>query len=125
MVIDDGFEAQSLGLAAGHRQHVDAEGILEAGLLVKHVDEVVHVGVFPEFKNDADALLGGLVGNIHDIRRDLVLHQIGHVVQEFADVGSHHRVGNLSDDQPVLAALAFFHFDTASQADLADAGLID
>ena len=26
---------------------------------------------------------------------------------------------------PVLAALAFFHFDTASQADLADAGLID
>ena len=35
-----------VSLAAGHRQHVDAEGVLEAGLLVKHVNEVVHVGVF-------------------------------------------------------------------------------
>ena len=126
MVIDDGFEAQSLRLAAGHRQHVHAEGVLQAGLLIKHVDEIVHVCAF--FRSSRTMRMPSLEDWLEISTISVVTLFSTRLATSFKNLpmlAPDHRVGNLGDDQPVLAALAFFHFDPASQADLADTGLID
>ena len=47
MMLDDRLQGSSVsGLAVRHRQHVDAEGVLQPGLLVEHVDEILRVRAF-------------------------------------------------------------------------------
>ncbi len=63
------------GFPVRHRQHIDAERILQLRLLVKHVRQLVHIGILFQVNDDTDSLFGGLVGNIHNIRCLLRLHK--------------------------------------------------
>ena len=106
-------------------QHIHAEGIFQTGLLIKHVDEVVHVRIPLQLDDDADALLGGLVGNVADVRSLFRFRQSRHIRQELADVRSDHGVGNFRDDHVGLSALSLFHLHLAADADLSGSRFID
>ena len=85
-IVGTGHLGQHLGHAAHQRQHVDAEGIFQPGLLVKDIFYFLAVRAFFQFKDDTDAFLGGLVGNVGDFRQLFGFNQLGDIVQEFSDV---------------------------------------
>ena len=79
----DRFAGVRLGV---QRKHIDAEGVLQTRLLVEHVLQIFNICVPLQLYDNPDALLGGLIGNIHDILGFLGLGKGCHVGQEFADV---------------------------------------
>ena len=80
MALDDFLQPQGLRPAVGHRQHVDAEGILQPGLLVEQVSKLFRIRPLFQFQDNADAFLGGLVGDVHDVRSLFALHQFRHII---------------------------------------------
>ena len=118
------LQAAGLRSAAGNREHVHAEGVLQARFLVQQVLEVLDVRVLPEFQDYPDALLGGLVGDVDYVGGLARLDQVGHVSQELADVHADHRIGYLCDDKVYLAALNLLFLDASPDLDLAGACLI-
>ena len=85
-------------------QHVDGEGGLELGLGEEAVEHHLGVGVPLELDDDAHAVAVGLVPDVGDALQPLVLHLVGHVLDEHALVDL---VGDLGDDDAgaVLAEL--------------------
>ncbi len=80
IVADNGNNTHGFRTAAGHRQHVHAEGILQTGLFVQQVADILRIGALFQVDDNADALLGGLVGNIHNVRGLFGLHQLEDIV---------------------------------------------
>ena len=61
MVLDDLPKSHSLWFPVRHRQHIHSKSIFKLRFLVKHVDELVHVGIFFQVDDNADAFLGRLI----------------------------------------------------------------
>ena len=80
MILNNLLQTQDFRSSVCNRKHINAESIFQTGLLVKHVDEVLHIRIFLHFDHDADSFLGGLIGNVHDIIRLLCLDQVRHVI---------------------------------------------
>ena len=91
----------SFGLPLIDRQHVDAEGRLEGGVLVEIVDDDLRIAVALQF-NDHAGVLVGFVANITDALKDFLVHQLGDALHELRAV---HVIGNLGDDDLLAAAL--------------------
>ena len=125
VMLDDRFQPQCLRPAVCHGQHIDAKGILQPGLLVEHIFQVFDICALFQLQHDPDTFLGGLVGNVHDIRRLFRLHKAGHIIEKFSDPASDHGVGDLRDDKLFLAAFEFLSLHLAPQLDLPLAGLVD
>ena len=124
-MLDDLLEGQCLGPPLRHSQHIHSEGILKTRLLVEQILQILDVRAALKLDDDPDPLFGGLVGNISDGSACRCFCQRCHVIQEFADPGADHRIGDLRDNQPFLAASGAFDFHFAAQADLTHTGLID
>ena len=88
-------------------QHVDGKGGLELGLGEQPVEHHLGIGVPFELDDDAHTVAVGLVPDVGDALQALVLHLVGHVLDEHPLV---HLVWDLSDDDahPVLAELLEF-----------------
>ena len=98
-------EDLGLGLPFVHQgQHVDGEGGLELGLGEEPVEHHLGVGVPLELDDHPHAVAVGLVPDVGDALQPLVLHLVGHVLDEHALVDL---VGDLGDDDAgaVLAEL--------------------
>ena len=106
-------------------QHIDAEGVLQPGLFIEHIDEILHIRISAQFDHDPDAFLGRLVHDIHDVLRLFRLRKGRHIGQKLTDAHADHRVGNLGDDHVRLATLPLLDLHLAPQFHLAHAGLID
>ena len=85
-------------------QHIDGEGGLKLGLGEQAVEHHLGVSVTLELDDDAHAVPVRLVPDVGDALQPLVLHLVGHVLDELALV---HLIGDLGDDDAgaVLAEL--------------------
>ena len=104
MIFNDLLQSQRLRAPVRHGQHIDAEGVFQAGLLVEHIFQILHIRPALQLQNDADPLFGRLIGYVNDIRGLLRFDQRSHVIEELADAASDHRVGDLTDHQLFLPA---------------------
>ena len=97
-------EDLGLGLVLHQGQHVDGKGGLQLGLGKQAVQDHLGVGVPLELDDDAHAVAVGLVPDVGNALQALVLHLLGHVLDEHALVDL---VGDLRDDDAgaVLAPL--------------------
>ena len=85
---------RSLGLPSVDRQHVDAEGRFEGGVLVEIVDEDLRVTVSLEFDDHAGILIR-FIANITDALEDFFVDQLGDALDELCAV---HSKRNFCDD---------------------------
>ena len=118
-------EPQCFRPAFADSQHVDAKGVLQSGLFIQQIHKILRVRIPAQFYDNTDALLGGLVGNIHDVLRLFALRQRRHVLQKFGDIHADHGIRNLGDDHIGLTALGFLVLHLAPDLDFAGAGLVD
>ena len=112
-------EDPGLGLVVHQGQHVDGEGGLQLGLGEQVVEDHLGVGVVLEFDDDAHTVAVGLVPDVGDALQALVLHLVGHVLDEHPLV---HLVWDLSDDDahPVLAE-PFLYLQAQNDEELTEA----
>mgnify|MGYP000391065508 CR=1 FL=1 len=77
-------EDLGLGLAAGlHQgQHIDGEGGLELGLCKQAVEHHLGIGVPLQLDDNAHTVPVGLVPDVGDALQALVLHLVGHILDE-------------------------------------------
>ena len=80
VVMQDALQVQRLRSPVGDGQHVDAKTVFKTCLLIKNVLYLLHVRVPLQFQDDAHAFLGGLVGDVGDLRQLLRFHQSRHVI---------------------------------------------
>ena len=95
---------RSFGLPLIDRQHVDAEGRLERGVLVEIVDDDLRIAVALQFDDHAGVFVG-FIANIADALEDLLVHELGDALDQ---LGAIHAKRNLRDDDLLAAALDFF-----------------
>jgi hypothetical protein len=99
---DQVLEVAELRLAVDQRDHVDAERVLQLGLLVEVVEhDLGHLAAL-ELDHDAHARLVGLVLDVADALQLLLVHQLGHPLEQVLLV---HLVGDLVDDDRLALAL--------------------
>jgi len=96
------FEVAQLGLAVDQRHHVDAEGVLQLGLLVQVVEHHLRHFAALELDHHAHAGLVGLVLDVADALDLLFVHQLGHALLQGLLVNL---VGQLVDDDGLALAL--------------------
>ena len=109
----------SFGLPAIDRQHVDAEGRFERGVLVEIVDEDLRVAVALEFDDHAGVLVG-FIANIADALEDFLVDELGDPLDELCAV---HAKRNLRDDNILATALDFLGRQAGAHAHRAAARL--
>ena len=102
------------------REHVRAERRLQLGVPVEFVEDDLAHGVALELHDDAD-ILGGLVADVRDALDDLLLHEVGHVLDHLGLVD---HVGNLGDHDPLAVALPLLDLGAAAHADLPPSELV-
>ena len=125
MVLDNLLKPHRLRPPVCNRQHINAKGVFQAGLLIEHVGQILHIRAPLQFDDDADALFGRLVGYVHDVAGLLALHQGADIVEELADARADHGVWDLCDNQAVLAAFHLFYFHLAADLDLSAACFVN
>ena len=136
--VDVGFQdipqGQGLWPAVGDCQHIDAEGILQARLLVQQLLDIGCVGSLAQLHDDPDPFLGGLVRDVGDVTAQLAVRQGRHIVQELPDACADHGIGDLGDHQALtvrarhlLDLHAAPHLDPAGSraVDLLQFGTVD
>ena len=123
--LQDRLKSHDLRLAVTDSQHIDAKGILQTGFLVKQVGEVLHIRILFQLNDNTNALLGGLVGNIHDICGLFGLCKACHIRKKFGNIGADHGIGDFCYHKVSPAALCLFIFHLASQLYFAYSGFID
>ena len=62
-----GIKSQCLRSSVRNRKHIDTESILQLCLFIEHIFKILNVRSFFQLNDNADAFLGRLVGNIHNI----------------------------------------------------------
>ena len=112
-------EVHDLGLVVDQGQHGDAEGILHLGVLEQAVEDDIGIGVVAQFDDDPHALAVGFVAQVRDAVDPLGLDQLRDLLDQ---VGLVDQIGELRDDDPVLAALHGFDVRHGAGDDLAPAG---
>ena len=98
------LQAQSLGLTAHQRQHIDADGILQLGIGKQLVQHDLLIGIFFQFDNDPHALTAGFVLNVGNALDPLILCQIGNGLHQ---TGLVHHVRNFRHDDRLPSANLF------------------
>ena len=101
--------------AVDQREAVDAEGVLQLGVLVQLVEHDLGVGVALELDDDAHALAGGLVAQVGDPGDGLGVDQVGDLLEQ---PGLVDHVGDLGDHDPLAFARAAGLLDLADGTDL-------
>ena len=114
------LEGHDLGAAMIDGEHVGAEGGLELGVLVEVVEDDLREGAALEFDDDADAVAGAFVADVGDAFDDLLVDEVGHLLDH---AGLVHRVGDLGDDDG-LFVLVFDDLGLAAHDDGAAAELV-
>ena len=114
-------EDLGLGLAAGlHQgQHIDGEGGLELGLCKQAVEHHLGIGVPLELDDHPHAVAVGLIPDVGDALQPLVLHLVGHVLDEHALVDL---VGDLGDDDAGAVVAELLKLGAGPDAHPAPAG---
>ena len=125
MMFDDTFESQYFRSAIGYREHIDTKGILQSGLFIKHVNQIVHICITLHFNYNTDSFLGRLIGNVYDVTGLLCLHQIADIVQKFTDSGSDHGVRDFGNNDLLPSAFYLFHIYFSTNLDLSGSSLIN
>ena len=119
--IENLLEVEQTRLAVDQRHHVDAEHVLHLGLLVQVVQN--HVGNFTaaQFDHHAHAVLVGFVTQTGNALEAFLLDQLGNFLQQARLV---YLVGQLGDDNALLARLVFFVMGPRAQVNLALAAAV-
>ena len=125
MILDDLFQTECFRTSVCNCQHINTESIFQTSLLVQHIGQVFHIGIFFQFKHDTDAFFGRLVWNIYNVGRLLCLDKRCHVIEELADVCSEHGIRNLGNNKLLFAAFEFLYFYFSSQTDLTASCLVN
>ena len=114
-------EDLGLGLAAGlHQgQHIDGEGGLELGLCKQAVEHHLGIGVPLDLDDHPHAVAVGLIPDVGDALQPLVLHLVGHVLDEHALVDL---VGDLGDDDAGAVVAELLKLGAGPDAHPAPAG---
>ena len=120
--LDQVFQVAQLGLAVDQRHHVDAEGVLQLGLLVQVVQH--HFGHFAplELDHQAHAGLVGLVLDVADAFDLLLMHQFGHALLQRLLVDLIRKL--IDDDGLALAAIDVLEVDLGAHHHLATTGAV-
>ena len=105
-------------LVVHKRQHIDGKARLELCLCEQAVQDHLWVRVMLDFNDNAHTRAVGLVADIGNPLQALVVHLIGHVLDEHPLV---HLIGKLGDDDARAVAAEFFKFRARAQDDLAAA----
>ena len=123
----NGRQRQRLRPAVHDGQHVDAEGILQLGLLVEDIGDPLDIRAVLQLQHDPHAVLVGLVRDVHDLRQLLRLHQLRHILHELHDALADHGVGNFRHHQlvPVGAPLLPLEFQPSPELEPSDAGPVN
>ena len=113
------------GLPSATASILTPKGILQSGLFIKHVDQIVHICIALHFNYNTDSFLGRLIGNVYDVTGLLCLHQIADIVQKFTDSGSDHGVRDFGNDDLLPSAFYLFHIYFSTNLDLSGSSLIN
>ena len=120
--LDQILQVAQLGLAVDQRHHVDAEGVLQLGLLVEVVQH--HLWHFPalELNHQPHAGLVAFVLDVTDAFYFLLMHQFGHTLLKRLFI---HLVGELvNDDGLPLAFVDIFKMASGAHYHLAATGAV-
>ena len=96
------LQRQKLGLAVIDREHVDAEGRLERGVLVEIVDQDLRIAVALQLDDHAGVFVR-LIAHVADAGEDFLVHQFGDALDQ---LGAVHVKRNLGDDDLLAPALS-------------------
>ena len=124
-IFNNALETKRLRTSVGDGQHIHAESIFQTCLLIEKCQQIVHVCLFLQFQNDTNSFLGGLIGNIDDVRCLLAFYKGINIIEKFADIGTDHCIRNLGDDKAKLAAFVLLNLNTPPKLDLAAAGFVN
>ena len=86
ILVDDVPQGEDLrlGLVVHQGQHIDGEGGLQLGLGKQAVEHHLRIGVPLQLDDDAHTVAVGLVPDVGDALQPLVLHLIGHALDQHA-----------------------------------------
>ena len=117
------LEGEQLRPVVDDGQHDDAEGLLHRRQLVELVEHDVRVGVALQLDDDAHAVAVRLVAQVGDAVDPLVVHQLGHALDQARLV---HLVRDLlDDDRDAPAALVGLGAGAGAQLQDAPTGVVD
>ena len=123
IVGDQLFEVEEHRLAAGNRNHVDAEGNLQVGILVEVGEHPLGIDVTLELDHGAHAGSVTLIADVVDpAQRGFFL--LAELEDLFQHGGFIDLVGNLGDDQQLAAGSPVLHMHAGAEGQLAAAGFI-
>ena len=122
-----GRQCHHLGTSVGDREHIDAEGILKTGFLIKDVFDPFRIRILFEFHENADAGCVRSVSDIRDLRKLLGFNKVSGILHELADPLSDHRIRDLGHDELILLASLCRRliFKLSAKLQLAGPGLIN
>ena len=120
-VLEDFLQGQGARAPLHQGDVVEREAALERGVFEQGVQD--HAGIHPllEADDDADALAGAFVIDIGDAFDLLVL---GHLRDLFDHLALVHHIGDLGDDDGLVAAIVHLDFRLGAHHDAAAAGLV-
>ena len=72
---DHRHKSHRLRLAICHREHIHTERVLELGLFIQQVADILRIRPLAQLDHDTDTLFGGLIGDVYDIICDFLLHE--------------------------------------------------
>ena len=125
MMLDHLLQAEGFRSSVCNCQHIYAKGILQPGLFIKHIGKIFYIRILFQLQDNTDSLLGGLVGNIHNVRCFFRFHKRSHIVQKLADVCAKHGIRNLCDHKLLFTAFQLLSCDPASDPQLTGSCLIN
>ena len=124
VVVDDRAQRQRAGHVVDERDHVHAERGLHRRVLVELVQHDLGQGVALELDDEPHAVAVGLVPQVGDLGDLLVVHEVGDLLDEAAVAALLDHVGQLGDDDRLLAVRERLGVGAGPHADAAAAGLV-
>ena len=121
---DDLLERQRARDAVDQRDHVHAEGRLHRGVLVELVEHHLRQRAALELDDQAHAVAVGLVAQVADVRDLLVVDEVGDLRDQAVVAALLHGVGQLGDDQRLLALADLLDAHAGAHAHAPAAGLV-
>lgn len=121
---DDLAQRQRLRHVVDERHHVDAERRLHRGVLVELVQHHLRQRVALELDHQAHAMAVGLVPDVADLRDLLLVHQVGDLRDQAAVAALLDLIGQLGDDDRLLALRQRLDVRARLHADLAAPGRV-
>ena len=121
IIIDHLPQVQHPGLAVHQGQHIGAEVLLQAGMLIQIVQHHLGIDVLLQLDDDPHAVPVALVADVADPLQLLVPHQVGDL---FHQLGLVHHIGDFRHHNPAAVAGHFLDIGPAAHGDFSVAGII-